>query len=71
MHTSSHPYCSDLACSCHTDLSYHDQVQYQAERSTHSSDDASTFYNQVLSGETLQVASIQKIGKKEIVTYSF
>jgi hypothetical protein len=32
VHTSEHPYCSNLGCWCHTNLEYHSQVtDFQAE----------------------------------------
>jgi hypothetical protein len=26
VHTVDHPYCEDLSCGCHTDVTYHDEV---------------------------------------------
>lgn len=27
-HTTEHPYCGDLACWCHTNVEYHDDIQH-------------------------------------------
>lgn len=27
-HTPENPYCSDMSCWCHTDLDYHESVEY-------------------------------------------
>ncbi len=34
VHTSLNPYCNDLNCWCHTNVSYHDDVQHPARRHT-------------------------------------
>jgi hypothetical protein len=81
-HTPDHPYCTDPGCACHTNVSYHDEVQHPERRSKNDASLYSCFLDPNDDSEELYVAGVELVRdangnavydafgrQKEIVSY--